>query len=99
VEVGFGHNLSQGPKGLGADILFLIRLGEDIEGIVPFDVEGELTDRLFIGEIKHLLEDQKAHQAEEFFGGAAHPRGIIRDKLFHGEVGKDFFPEEMCPRL
>ena len=32
---------------------------------MPFDIEGKLSDRLFVGEIEHLLDKQSAHHGVE----------------------------------
>jgi hypothetical protein len=68
VEVVFAHDVADAPDALRARISVFVGIAGDVQGIMPLDIERELVDGLFIGEIVHLLENHGTHHGDQFIG-------------------------------
>jgi hypothetical protein len=66
---------------------------------MPLKIKGHLGNRFFIGEIENLLEKNGSKHGIELFGRAPLIGGEKGSHPFHGQFGKDFFPEQPSPRF
>jgi hypothetical protein len=65
---------------------------------MPLKIEGQLRYRLFIAQIKTLLEHQDPQSGVEFLGGSS-KRFIEKGGDFiHGKFAQNMFPEKGSPR-
>ena len=66
---------------------------------MPFFVEGELFEGLFVGEVVDLLEDGGAGEGVEFLGGPAHVFGEEGCDDIDGDAWEDVFAKGPGPGL
>ena len=97
VQLLVGDLLAHAPQGLVTQILGGIALLGDIEGLVPLLMEGQLLDRLGIGEVVHLLQHQDTQDGVQLFRGAAQIRPEPGGDLVHRQFRQDFLAEQAGP--
>ena len=64
---------------------------------MPLLMEGQLVDRLGIGEVVHLLQHQDTQDGVQLFGGAAGIRPEPGGDLVHRQFRQDFLAEQPGP--
>ena len=64
---------------------------------MPFDAEGKLPNRLFVGEIFHLLQKHDAEHGVQLFGPASLEFVIQVKKLLSGKFVQNLFPKQVSP--
>ena len=69
----------------------------DIQGVVPLLIEGQLLDRLGVGQVVHLLEQQDPQDGGQILGGTAEVGPKARGQLPHRQHREDFPAEQAGP--
>ncbi len=97
IQTAFRNPMPERPEGLGAQILRLVRLAGNVQGIVPLEIERKLGDRLLVRQIVHLLEDQRPKGGIDLLGRTAETLRVAGGNLPNGQLGKDMLPEQTGP--
>jgi len=87
-----------GPERPWGNVGTEIRRIGHVQRIMPQDVESELTNRLLVGQILHLLQQNDAEHGVQLLGRA--PLDVIEvgEQLLHRQPVEDLLPEQMRPR-
>lgn len=93
------EQVPQGPQGLRADVYVArLHLGE-AQREVLLQVEGDLVDRLLVGEIVHLLEEGDPQHRVEILGRCPLRLGEERPEFVDRKFREDLLPEQPRPRF
>jgi hypothetical protein len=98
IQMILDHQIAHAPQGLRTKVLGLIGFLHNVQSVMPLKVEGQLRDRLFIGQIMDLLEKQDPQSGVEFLGGSS--KRFIEEggDFIHGKFAQNMFPEKSSPR-
>ena len=64
---------------------------------MPLEGKGQLPDRLLVGQIEHLLEDQDAQGGVHLLGGSSEDLVERGGQLLDGQLRQDLLAEEPGP--
>lgn len=87
------------PQGLFRNTGALVRIVTVAEVVMPFEVEGTLSDCLFVGQVECLLSKHETQHCVKFFRRSPVLFRVERGDLLHRKVGKDFLAENLHPGL
>ena len=99
VEIILCQQAAHVPQGLFRNVGALVRIVADAEGMMPFEVEGELSDCLLVGQVAGLLSKHQTQHCVKFFRRGPVLFRVERGDLLHGKLGKDLLAENRCPGL
>jgi len=74
------------PKRFFRNVGALIGIVANVQGVMPFEVESKLFDRLFVREVETLLQEHQPQHRVEFFGWCSVVRIVIWQNLNHWKI-------------
>jgi len=87
------------PQCLPADVFDGIGLPGKVEGEVPLEIESQLLDRLVVGGVKHLLEDERPQGGVDLLGGSPEVFVERGSQFVDGQFREDLPAEKSRPGI
>jgi hypothetical protein len=85
------------PEGAGGNIGAAVRRVGDVQRLMPNDVEGKLTNRLFVGQVLNMQQKDDAEHGVQLFGSTPFEIIVVGKQLLRRQLVEYLLPKQMRP--